>query len=121
MTAFVHRSDGSWFYKLQGPEAAVSADKPAFLEFLKSVHMEESGATSPAVAERGPATTKFNWNVPEGWQSISPGQMQVAKFAVPEHDGAKAEVSISIFPSDTGGVLGNVNRWRKQIGLSGNR
>jgi hypothetical protein len=27
-------------------------------------------------------------------------------------------VMVSIFPSDTGGLLGNVTRWRGQIGLS---
>jgi hypothetical protein len=43
--------------------------------------------------------------------------MQVAKFKVPEKDGGKAEVAISIFPSDTGGVASNVKRWRGQIGL----
>jgi hypothetical protein len=43
--------------------------------------------------------------------------MQVAKFSVPEQAGAKAEVSVSVFPSDTGGTLANVNRWRRQIGL----
>ena len=37
---------------------------------------------------------------------------------MPIHEDAKAEVSVSIFPSDTGGVLGNVNRWRRQVGLA---
>jgi hypothetical protein len=53
---------------------------------------------------------------PEGWQTLTPGQMQVAKFGVVK-DGAKAEVSVSVFPSDTGGNLANVNRWRRQLGL----
>jgi hypothetical protein len=43
--------------------------------------------------------------------------MQVAKFTVPEKDGAKAEVTVSIFPNDTGGTVANVRRWRGQIGL----
>ena len=44
--------------------------------------------------------------------------MQVAKFSVPEVNGAKADVTISVFPNSTGGTLANVNRWRNQIGLS---
>jgi len=36
---------------------------------------------------------------------------------VPARGEAKAEVFVSIFPSDTGGVLANVNRWRRQVGL----
>ena len=44
--------------------------------------------------------------------------MQVAKFDVPVRDGAQAQVSVSVFPSDTGGALANVNRWRRQVGLA---
>ena len=29
----------------------------------------------------------------------------------------KAEVTVSIFPGEAGGLVANVNRWRKQIGL----
>jgi hypothetical protein len=43
--------------------------------------------------------------------------MQVAKFAVPQRGNASGEVFVSVFPSDTGGTLANVNRWRKEIGL----
>src|SRR4029434_10635893 len=46
-----------------------------------------------------------------------PGEMQVAKFSVPPSGNAKAEVAVSIFPSDTGGTLQNVNRWRRQLNL----
>jgi hypothetical protein len=44
--------------------------------------------------------------------------MQVAKFAVPARSGATGEVFVSVFPSDTGGLLANVNRWRREIGLA---
>ncbi len=106
VTAFVHRRDASWFYKLQGPDAVVTAQKPAFLEFLKSVRIKEAADVS-----------QFAWTVPPGWKPAPAGTMQVAKFTVPARDEARAEVSVSIFPTDTGGVLSNVNRWRKQLGL----
>ncbi len=89
------------------------AEKPTFIEFLKSVRIKERSTADAAES----ATARFNWSVPEQWRSVSPGQMQVAKFTVPEHDGGKADVTVSIFPSDTGGTLANVNRWRKQVGL----
>jgi hypothetical protein len=44
--------------------------------------------------------------------------MQQAKFTVPEKDGAKAEVAVSVFPSNTGGTVENVKRWRRQLGLA---
>jgi len=118
VTAFAHRPDGSWFYKLQGDDAAVAAQKPVFIEFLKSVKI------GPATADAAPAAVKpaaesvpqVNMVAPEGWQAVPPGQMQVAKFAVTK-DGGKADVSVSVFASDTGGTLANVNRWRRQLGL----
>lgn len=113
VTAFVHRSDASWFYRFSGDAEVVTGQKAAFEGFLKSVRLKEVAAA----AEAGPEVGGFKWQVPAGWKALAAGQMQVAKFAVPERGPAKAEVSVSIFPSDTGGMLGNVNRWRRQIGL----
>jgi hypothetical protein len=138
VTAMQHgRSGASWFYKLSGDEALVEQQKPTFLDFVKSIKFkEDSGApaaAAPVAAASAPATTpavpapgaasaqaaessSFKWTVPAGWQETAPGQMQVAKFSVPETGGAKAEVAVSIFPSDTGGTLANVNRWLGQLG-----
>jgi hypothetical protein len=123
ITAFVHRSDGSWFYKLQGDSEAVELQKTAFLDFLKTVKIKPAAAET--AANNSPASTPapssapepaVHMVAPEGWKEQPPGQMQMAKFTV-EKDGGKADVSVSVFPSDTGGTLGNVNRWRRQIGL----
>ncbi|MBI3879337.1 MAG: hypothetical protein HY301_04645 [Verrucomicrobia bacterium] len=114
VTAMVHRADASWFYKLSGDVAVVEAQRPAFVEFLKSIRIKEAPAET---AEAPAASSSFKWKVPDGWQSVTPGQMQDAKFSVPANGAAKADVTVSIFPSDTGGTLGNVTRWRRQIGL----
>lgn len=80
-----------------------------------------SDAPSPnaanAPAPSTPAPSQFKWTVPSDWTESKPGPMQQARFAVPEKDGAQAEVAVSVFPSDTGGTLQNVNRWRAQLGL----
>jgi hypothetical protein len=118
IAAMLHRGDRSWFFKLSGDDAAVVARKAEFLEFVKGVRF-----STPAPAAGAPEATasasggSFKWTVPESWKAGSPGAMQIAKFAVPASDGAKADVSVSVFPSESGGVLANVNRWRKQIGL----
>lgn len=125
VTAMVHREEASWFYKLAGNAALVAAQKPVFIEFLKSIKLTEAtagsvaAATPPAAPAAGGATSggKFNWSVPSGWTQTAPGAMQVARFGVPEVNGAKAEVFVSVFPNDTGGTLANVNRWRRQVGL----
>jgi hypothetical protein len=67
---------------------------------------------TPPTADAGP-----KWKVPPQWTALPAGQMQLAKFAMPQRGNAKAEVAVSVFSSDTGGTLRNVNRWRGQIGL----
>ena len=44
--------------------------------------------------------------------------MLLAKFLLGGDAAAKAEVTVSVFPGDTGGLLANVNRWRGQVGLT---
>lgn len=120
VTAFLHQPDASWFYHFSGDDTLVTAQKPAFLEFLKSVRVQSAPATpTPAPTATPTATDDASWNgtVPDGWTQVSPGNMQVAKFQVPAIENAKAEVAMSIFPNDTGGLLANVNRWRRQLGL----
>jgi len=120
VTAFVHRADGSWFYKLQGGDAAVASQKAAFIDFLKTVKITP-GKVADVAAESTPPPPEdpkpaVHLVAPEGWEAQTPGQMQVAKFTVKKDDG-KADISVSIFPSDTGGTLANVNMWRSQLGM----
>jgi len=113
VTAMVHRSDASWFYKLSGGASLVEAQKPAFIEFLKSIQIKEPAADSQPANETGAP----KWEVPTGWKPLRAGPMQVARFAVPARNGATGEVFVSVFPNDTGGTLANVNRWRGQLKL----
>ncbi len=57
------------------------------------------------------------WVVPAGWtKQEGEKPMRVATYRAGE--GANAvEVAISVFPGDVGGLLGNVNRWRRQVAL----
>ena len=132
VTAFLHREGRSWFFKLQGPPDAVGAQMEAFTGFLKTVKFGAAGAAAPvkeatpvpapeqpAVAP-APASASEDGGivvpgkVPEGWNVVAAGAMQVAKYSV---DGG-AEVAVSVFPSDTGGLAANVLRWRRQLGLA---
>ncbi|MEO7318180.1 MAG: hypothetical protein ABIZ56_04240, partial [Chthoniobacteraceae bacterium] len=119
VTAFYHENGASWFFKLAGDEALVSAQKAAFVAFLKTVRVQEDAAPAPdtGTAPPAPPASEFKWKVPDGWQTLTPGNMQVGKFSVPEKDGGKGEVFVSIFTNDTGGTLANVNRWCQQLGL----
>jgi hypothetical protein len=57
------------------------------------------------------------WNVPPGWQSVAAGQFLAAKFVVAGSDGEEAAVNVSNSEGEGGGLVNNVNRWRRQLGL----
>ena len=56
--------------------------------------------------------------MPAGWKEIDGGQFLVAKFMLNGSDNSQAAVNVSMSAGDGGGVLGNVNRWRGQLGLN---
>jgi hypothetical protein len=141
IAAIVRRPDGAWFFKMVGDDALVAEQKSAFVEYLKSFIFPSSGNSTPAeagtpnglppshppIGNISPATVaatptsgegKPEWQVPAGWKEIDGGQFLVAKFIVSGSDNSQAAVNVSISAGDGGGVLGNVNRWRGQLGLN---
>jgi hypothetical protein len=117
VTVMIHRPGASWFYKLSGDSVTVEAQRTAFIDFIKSVKLDEVATPTAAPTNVEAGSSGFAKVAPKDWQVLPAGQMQLAKFAVPEVQGAKAQVSVSMFDNDTGGTLANVNRWRGQIGL----
>jgi hypothetical protein len=144
VVAVIPRNGSSWFIKLRGDTATVAAAKPAFLEFLKSIHFGGAGgnggqaasaAVAPAAGDphaglglqgipnpRGDTATPEassdapKWNVPAQWVETAPRAMIFKSFSVSDDAGAKADITVSFFPGEVGGVLANVNRWRGQMG-----
>ena len=135
-----HRDDTAWFYKMTGDAGLVEQQKPAFVEFLKSLKFQtaqasgnalEMPATLPpshppvgdmnasAVAS-GPISHEGQpkWQVPAGWQEVFAGQFLVAKFMLAGNGGVTAAVNVSMSSGDGGGLAANVNRWRGQLGLT---
>jgi hypothetical protein len=129
-----HRADAVWFFKMTGDANLVEQQKPAFVEFLKSLNFgaaqaqNELPSSHPPIGDLGmgglPAAApissegKPNWQVPAGWQEVAGGQFLVAKFTVTGEGGAAAAVNVSNSPGEGGGLAANVNRWRGQLGLA---
>jgi hypothetical protein len=130
-----HRGDMTWFYKMTGDTGLVEQQKPAFIEFLKSLNFGAAAAAAqtalpsghPAIGDMGtmppaPAISsgaaKPNWQVPAGWQEVPAAQFLLAEFSIAGANGAKAEVNVAQLDGDGGGLLANINRWRRQIGLA---
>ncbi|HKQ38708.1 MAG TPA: hypothetical protein VJ063_11565 [Verrucomicrobiae bacterium] len=132
VVAMLPHSQRTWFFKMSGEDEAVRAQKSAFLEFLNSVEFRAGhpdaapGRFTSTNVKRVPGSSpeglpgsgaRPDWQVPSGWEEVPPPQMLLAKFVMPDKEQPKAEVTVSVFPGDAGGVLQNVNRWRRQIKL----
>jgi hypothetical protein len=135
-----HRADATWFYKMTGDADLVEQQKPAFVEFLKSLKfpaVTASAATGemptalppghPAIGDMGSSAAAAGpishegqpgWQVPAGWQEIPAAQFLLAEFSIAGANGAKAEVNVAQLSGDGGGLLANINRWRGQLGLT---
>lgn len=125
------RDNLTWFFKLTGPETLVEEQRQPFLDFLKSVNYTEAPASAPRTTPAGgtmaqagtaPSTDHTHddlpqWSPPDAWKSKEPGRMLRASFDIDAGESGVAEMTVSAFPGDVGGVLANVNRWRRQLGL----
>ena len=136
VTAMMHRGEESWFFKLQGDDDLVTAQKQNFASFLKSVKIEEApvaaalpaghppvgaGAMPGAVTSQQPPKPRQggpSWTVPAGWKEIDGGGFLFAKFVIAGDGGAQASLNVSSSAGDGGGLSANVNRWLGQIGKS---
>ena len=134
-----HRGGTAWFFKMTGDDHLVAQQKPAFVEFLKSVQLPTGGVASPpppmaegnlpaghpdiSAAPAGPVPDAASrggtpqWEAPPGWKEVPGGQFLVAKFMITGEGGGQAAVNINSSMGDGGGIAANVNRWRKQLGL----
>ncbi|AOS46239.1 hypothetical protein Verru16b_03338 [Lacunisphaera limnophila] len=59
----------------------------------------------------------LKWIAPAAWTPKSGSSMRKGSYAV-KGNGAEADLAITAFPGDTGGLHANINRWRGQVGLA---
>lgn len=140
--AVAERGNITWFIKMAGDKELVARNKDNFMSYLKSLEFHEGAhdhgthasaapggdpdvtqvaqapnAANPVSAntEKTPESGKPNFKAPENWKSKPPGQMILSAYNI---EGGQADVTISKFPGDVGGMVANVQRWRGQLGLS---
>ena len=133
--AILRHEGVAWFFKMTGDDELVARNKNAFVDLLKSMtfsapqpalppsHPPVDGANlaaakAPAAADgHAHESGKPQWQVPQGWTETPGGQFLVAKFNISGEANAQAAVNVSMSAGDGGGWGGNVNRWRRQVGL----
>jgi hypothetical protein len=118
---------------MTGDDQLVATQKSAFVGFLESFTFGSPSApsavaslppghppTDGAATTTAPASTEGRpkWSIPSGWKEVAGGQFLVAKFQLAGEGDAQAAVNVSMSAGDGGGLAGNVNRWRGQLGLS---
>ena len=79
--------------------------------------MAPAGPAVAAAPGQEPGKPQIKWEAPATWKPVAPTTMRYASFAVAGQNGEAADISVSVFGGDGGGDLGNVNRWRAQVGL----
>jgi hypothetical protein len=57
------------------------------------------------------------WQAPADWEEQPSSGPRRGTFKIHGQNGGEAELSITAFPGDVGGLLANINRWRGQIQL----
>ena len=128
LAAMTSKGGTTWFFKMIGADTLVAEQKPAFLEFLKSITFDAGVSQQtasaplsslPAVqATSEPAGNKPVWEIPHGWQEQPPGMMLLAKFSISDPQAGNADATVSSLEGEAGGLLANVNRWRGQVELN---
>ncbi len=109
-------SDGTntSFYKMRGNAGVVGAEKENFIKWVVAMR---SSSGEQTVAQSAPLTSdkpQIKWDIPFGWSPAPASAMRYASFSAE----GKIDISVVTFPGDGGDDLGNVNRWRQQIGLA---
>ncbi len=118
--AIVPYQGQSWFFKMSGPFKTVQSQIPSFSAFLRGIRMGETAAAQNSTSE--PAANEdlgeLQFTAPSGWVESKGSSIRIASLAIEKEGYPPADFSITSFPGDTGGLVANVNRWRRQIGLS---
>lgn len=91
---------------------------------LPDGHPPIDNSTAPAPGTDAMANTAVptgsahvTWTAPAHWTVKPASAMRKGSFAI-KGAGGEADLSITAFPGDTGGLLANLNRWRGQIALA---
>jgi hypothetical protein len=104
------------FFKMRGNAALVGAEKEKFLKWIAAVRTGAGNESTamPQVAAPSSDKPQIKWDVPPDWSPGPSSAMRYASFAAPSDN---VDISVVTFPGDGGDDLGNINRWRQQLGL----
>jgi len=92
------------------PNSAAPAPSPAVAAPMVAPASMKAEAASFSAPKWAP--------LPKGWSVGPENGMRKATWLVVGPNDSKAEIAVTVFPGNVGGLTANVNRWRGQIGLA---
>lgn len=112
--------EGTSFFKMRGNPALVGAEKEKFLQWIVAMcaNAGNDATAMPQVAAPPAEKPQIKWDVPADWTPKAASTMRYASFGAPSDSDEKIDISVVTFPGDGGDDLGNINRWRQQLGLT---
>ena len=139
VVAMIPRNGASWFFKMRGDKDLVAAEKPAFLQFLSSVHFGTDQAPAAAAdphagipgmgmgmsgmgmgaAAAGASDAEPKWSAPTNWTETASGPMVRKSFSIAGDAGQKAAVSISVLAGEGGGTVGQCQPLARPVEFAG--
>jgi len=96
----------------------VEFEKPGTPSSMDLSQLPASHPAIPGSASETPAAAadQPTWTVPSDWKEGDLTQFLVARFVIQGAGEATAAVNVSQLDGTGGGLLPNLNRWRKQLG-----
>src|SRR5690606_17351687 len=142
LSAVIREGGGVLMVRMEGDKPTIDAERDNFRRFVGGIVFEPPGAnrSQAASALSAPANMPSSsnnmvgqtlpqgslsqaatpeWTVPAEWRPGVESSMRRGSFTVPAEGGLALDISVQVFPGDVGGLLANVNRWRRQLSLPG--
>lgn len=124
LAAIFPADDSAWFIKTTATVSTIETYESAFVALCESVRFVAPGGAKTPVAATPPSAAASDsrrdgpqWDtVPVGWAlDAKPRSMAVASFTLTSES---QRASLTITPlGGSQDLLGNINRWRRQVGL----
>ena len=114
--------------KMTGPADRVDAERDGFERFCSTLGIREELAAAADAADAGgapaveeaPAASgmsgvpgRLSYDLPEGWTDVGASSMRIVDLRAP----GESQCYVIRLPGEAGGLLGNLNRWRSEVGL----
>lgn len=109
-------------YTIPNEDRSAETSAPPAPSTPKAGPAEQSGGGDgmrvlPGMEQAAEAAGAIRYETPDAWEEFPAEGIRKANFRATGPDGGTAEITVLAFPGDVGGMLANINRWRRQVGL----